>query len=79
MKGRVAKIQSAAKANSSQIVLMIATFFNPFGYDALFALIMRWTNSFWVTDLIFYCLSALFFGLYFFLRRKKKSNENLNI
>lgn len=47
--------------------LILATFFNPLGFDALFALIMKWTGSYWTTDLIFYCLSGLFFGLYFWL------------
>jgi len=36
---------------------------------------MKWTGSFWVTDLIFYCLSAVFFGLYFFLRNKLKEKD----
>ena len=64
------KIQKWMRTNLHHIILMIATFFNPLGFDALFALVMKWTGSFWITDLIFYCLSVLFFGLYFFLRRK---------
>ncbi len=61
--------------NMATICLILATFFNPLGFDALFALVMRWTGSFWVTDIIFYCLSALFFGLYFLLRRKLTKND----
>ena len=53
---------------------MLATFFLPLGFDALFALIMRWTGSFWVTDIIFYCISLSFFGLYFYLSKKWKIN-----
>jgi H+/Cl- antiporter ClcA len=53
-------------ANMATVTLMIATFFNPLGFDALFALIMKKTGSYWITDVIFYCLSAFFFGLYFF-------------
>ena len=45
---------------------MLAMFFNPFGFDALFALVMEWTGSYWITDLIFYGVSGCFFGLYFF-------------
>ena len=52
--------------------LIIATFFNPLGFDAMFAMIMNWTGSYWITDLIFYCLSASFFGLYFWLQPSSK-------
>ena len=41
-------------------------FFLPFGYDAIFALIMKWTGSYWKADLVFYFISGLFFGLYFY-------------
>ena len=46
--------------------LLLGSFFLPFGYDALFALIMKWTGSYWTTYLIFYFISAVFFGLYFY-------------
>lgn len=67
--------------NIATICLILATFFNPLGFDALFALVMKWTGSFWVTDIIFYCLSALFFGLYFLLRSrlKKKDQDKIEI
>jgi hypothetical protein len=52
--------------------LILATFFNPLGFDALFALIMKWTGSFWLTDSIFYALSLLFFGAYYFMSRSNK-------
>jgi len=55
---------------------MAATFFLPLGFDVLFALIMRWTESFWVTDVIFYCISLSFFGLYFYLTKKWGFNKN---
>lgn len=48
------------------LCLMWAMFFLPFGYDALFKMIMDWTGSYWTTDLIFYCLSVVLFGLYFY-------------
>ena len=60
----------------STIVLMIATFFNPLGFDALFALVMKWTGSYWLTDAIFYCLSASFFGVYFLLRKSEGNSES---
>lgn len=49
------------------ISLVLAMFFNPLGFDALFKLVMNLTGSYWITDLIFYLTSALFLGLYFFL------------
>lgn len=51
--------------HARNILLMLAMFFNPFGFDALFALVMEWTGSYWTTDLVFYAVSAAFFGLYF--------------
>ncbi len=71
----LSKIQRWTKTNLHHIILMLATFFNPLGFDALFALVMKWTGSFWTTDLIFYCLSGLFFGLYFYLRRREKKEK----
>ena len=63
------------KVSPATVCLMLATFFNPFGFDALFALIMKWTGSYWITDAIFYCLSACFFGLYFYLRKQVKTKH----
>lgn len=56
----------------ASLCLILATFFNPFGFDILFATIMKWTNSYWHTVLIFYFLSGVFFGFYFFFSRDKK-------
>jgi hypothetical protein len=58
------------RKNLQTAILILATFFNPLGFDALFALVMKWTGSFWITDGIFYFLSAFFFGLYFWLSGK---------
>lgn len=60
------------KQKLATVVLMIAMFFNPFGFDALFKLVMDWTGSYWITDIIFYCVSGLFFGLYILLRKSVK-------
>lgn len=59
------------------VVLIFATFFNPFGFDALFALVMRWTGSYWETDLVFYFISACFFGWYYYLHLKIKKDKAL--
>ena len=48
---------------------MLATFFNPLGFDALFKAVLDWTGSYWTTDLIFYLTSASLFGLYFYLNK----------
>lgn len=48
---------------------MLGMFFLPFGYDALFMLIMKLTGSYWTTDAIFYLISAFFLGLYFFFSK----------
>lgn len=57
---------------------MLAMFFLPFGYDALFKFIMDITGSYWVADIVFYSISASFFILYFLLkgyvRKKSKSS-----
>ena len=54
------------------IALILATFFNPLGFDALFAIITKWTGSYLITDILFYMASALFFGLYFLLAKIEK-------
>lgn len=63
------------KQKLATVVLMIAMFFNPFGFDALFKLVMDWTGSYWITDIIFYCVSGLFFGLYILLRKSVKKHK----
>jgi hypothetical protein len=48
---------------------MLSMFFLPLGYDALFLLIMKLTGSYWITDLIFYLISASFLGCYFYFSK----------
>jgi hypothetical protein len=56
--------------------LMLAMFFLPFGYDALFKLLMEVTGSYWAADLIFYLISGCFWLSYIFFSRKiSSSNE----
>lgn len=59
------------KENVATYCLMLAMFFNPMGFDILFKTILDYTSSYWITTGIFYCISALFFGLFFLLRSKK--------
>ena len=58
--------------NLSQIFLMIALFFNPFGFDAVQYALILWTGSLWKANFTLYCIAALFFGLYIYFRRLSK-------
>jgi hypothetical protein len=58
------------------VAIMLAMFFNPFGFDILFKIVLDWTGSFWKTDLIFYSISTLFFLSYLYLNSKSKKIED---
>jgi hypothetical protein len=55
--------------------LMLAMFFLPFGYDALFKLIMDLSGSYWIADIVFYSISASFFTCYFYLKHKEEKQK----
>ena len=55
--------------------LMLAMFFLPFGYDALFKLVMEISGSYWVADIVFYSISGLFWLCYIFLTRYLSKKE----
>lgn len=46
--------------------LMTAMFFLPLGYDVAFFMLQKLIDSYVITTLFFYLVSALFFGLYLF-------------
>jgi len=54
----------------AKVCLILGTFFNPLGFDAAFALVTKLTESYILTDIIFYSVALFFFGLYFLLSRK---------
>jgi hypothetical protein len=58
--------------------LMLAMFFNPLGFDALFKLVMDWTGSYWITDAIFYGISLTFLGFYIYLSKYVKHEKAHN-
>ena len=58
--------------NISQVCLMLALFFNPFGFDAVQYSLILWTGSLWKANFVLYCIAALFFGSYFYFRKKSK-------
>jgi hypothetical protein len=55
--------------------LMLAMFFLPFGYDALFKLIMDISGSYWIADVVFYSISGCFWLSYILLTRYLNKNE----
>lgn len=61
------------KSVLAKTCLILGTFFNPFGFDAAFAFVTKLTGNYIVTDLIFYGIALLFFGLYFLLSRRSES------
>lgn len=58
--------------------LMLAMFFLPFGYDALFKLIMDASGSYWVADIIFYSISGCFWLSYILLTKRLNNKETPN-
>jgi len=59
------------------LMLILATFFNPLGFDALFALVMKWTTSYLVTDIIFYSISIFFFSIYWIMSRGEVESNKM--
>lgn len=57
------------RKNMGILFLMMGAFFCPIGFDAATAVVMKWTGDYWITMSIFYLLSALFFGFYFYLHK----------
>jgi hypothetical protein len=60
------------------ISLMLAMFFLPFGYDALFKLIMDMSGSYWVADIVFYSISGCFWLCYIVLTKYLNKKETSN-
>ena len=58
--------------NISQVCLMLALFFNPFGFDAVQYSLILWTGSLWKANFVLYCVAVVFFGFYYYFRKKSK-------
>jgi hypothetical protein len=58
--------------------LMLAMFFLPLGYDALFKLMMELTGSYWAADAIFYSISGCFWLSYILLTKYLNKNKTSN-
>jgi hypothetical protein len=61
------------------ISLMLAMFFLPFGYDALFKLMMEVTGSYWGADIVFYSISGCFWLLYILFSRTVSKKEKPSV
>jgi len=79
-------VKGSVRKRLSTLTLMSAMFMNPLGYDALFYIVLKITDSYVITTSIFYLSSALLFGLYFYLLKinpfkvfltKIKKNKNV--
>jgi hypothetical protein len=62
----------AFQDNLSQIFLMLALFFNPFGFDAVQYSLILLTGSLWKANFVLYCIAGVFFGLYIYFRKLSK-------
>jgi hypothetical protein len=63
------------KNNIATLCLMLAMFFNPFGFDIVQYFLIQLTGSLWKANAVLYCIAGLFFGFYILLRRKIKQND----
>jgi hypothetical protein len=57
--------------------LMLAMFFLPLGYDALFKLMMDITGSYWGADVVFYSISGCFWFAYILLTKRLNKTDNV--
>lgn len=60
----------AQRDRLSTLLLVLGTFFNPLGFDALWYLVQGWTGSYFKTSALFYSASAACFVLHYLLRRR---------
>ena len=68
--------ENLSKKRLAIFCLFMSSFFLPFGYDALFLLIMELTGSYWITDVIFYLISGVFFILYILLQKLHEKDNS---
>jgi hypothetical protein len=67
------KIVDFFTKNLSVKFLMLAMFFNPFGFDIVQYQLVCLTGNLWKANLILYFVSVLFFGLSFL---SQKTSDN---
>ena len=59
------------KRKLGNLLITLALFLNPLGYDLLVYGIMSLTNSYWVTMTIMYGMTTLFFSMFLYLNNIK--------
>ena len=59
-------LKKRTKKKAALWCLTFSMFFLPAGYDALFKFVMDLANSYWVADIMFYIISAILLGGYFY-------------
>jgi hypothetical protein len=58
------------------LFLMLALFFNPFGFDAVQYSLILLTGDLWKANFVLYCIAGFFFGLYiYYTRLLNKENQ----
>ena len=62
------KCRQKIQNNVSDLVLALALFFNPAGYDFIFKNIMNIIGSYWYSVAVMYCIAGTFFVIYLILR-----------
>lgn len=60
------------KRNLRELILALALFFNPLGYNEVFAGIMMLTGTYWSASLVMYCIAAILFLTYLGLKKFSK-------
>jgi len=66
---RIWKIVLVKREKLATVFLMLGTFFNPMGYDALLKWLLDKTGNYWLSISIFYLVSAVCFIFYFILSK----------
>ncbi len=59
------------KRKLGNLLITLALFLNPLGYDLLVYGVMSLTNSYWVTMTIMYGMTTLFFSMFLYLNNIK--------
>ena len=61
------------------ISLVLGTFFNPFGFDAIQLILIKLTGSLYGANLVLYFLAGSCFGLYFLLSGNNPFKELIDV
>jgi len=62
--------------NIATYCMMIALFFNPFGFDIIQYWLILATGSLWGANFVLYCIAGIFFLLSIYFRRRYSQIKN---